>query len=61
MILLTLLAADGNPFAILFILGAITLMIWSVAYSVWQRRRQALQRRKNRNRRKRRNRAARAF
>lgn len=58
MIMLTLLAADGQPIAFILILLMLTVMTWGLGYALWKRRRQRLlrkaQRNRSRNRRRRR-------
>ena len=58
MIMLTLLAADGQPIAFILILLMLAVMTWSLGYALWKRRRQRLlhkaQRNRSRNRHRRR-------
>ena len=58
MIMLTLLAADGQPIAFILILLMLAVMTWGLGYALWKRRRQRLlrkaQRNRSRNRRRRR-------
>lgn len=58
MIMLTLLAADGQPIAFILILLMFAIMAWGLGYALWKRRRQRLlrkaQRNSSRNRRRRR-------
>ena len=50
MIMLTLLAADGQPIAFILILLMLAVMTWGLGYALWKRRRQRLLRKAQRNR-----------